>query len=68
MKTEYLVLGGERVPAADGKTFAVIEPALGKHFAEVAEAGHHLMLDQPEQTVVLVREFLQRHRLLQGAI
>ena len=39
MKTEYLVLGGERVPAADGKTFAVIEPALGKHFAEVAEAG-----------------------------
>jgi len=36
--------------------------------AEVAEAGHHLMLDQPEQTVVLVREFLQRHRLLQGAI
>src|SRR5437667_6065858 len=39
MKTEYLVLGGERIPATDGKTFAVIEPALGKPFAEVAEAG-----------------------------
>jgi len=33
--------------------------------AEVAEAGHHLMLDQPEHTVALVREFLQRHRFLQ---
>src|SRR5438270_2328145 len=39
MKPELLVLGGERIPAADGKTFAVIEPALGKPFAEVAEAG-----------------------------
>ena len=28
--------------------------------AEVAEAGHHLMLDQPAQTVALVREFLRR--------
>jgi len=39
MKIEHLVLGGERVPAADGKTFAVIEPASGKPFIEVAEAG-----------------------------
>jgi acyl-CoA reductase-like NAD-dependent aldehyde dehydrogenase len=39
MKTEHLVLGGERVPSADGKAFAVVEPALGKPFAEVAEAG-----------------------------
>lgn len=37
--SEHLVLGGERVPAADGKTFAVIEPGTGKPFAEVAEAG-----------------------------
>ena len=35
---------------------------------EVAEAGHHLMLDQPEQTVALVREFLQRHRFLHGSV
>ena len=39
MKIEHFVLGGERVPAADGKSFAVIEPGTGKSFAEVAEAG-----------------------------
>src|SRR5215469_5516821 len=39
MKIEHLILGGERVPAADGKTFAVIEPASGSPFVEVAEAG-----------------------------
>jgi len=39
MKIEHFVLGGERVSTADGKTFAVIEPATGKPFAEVAEAG-----------------------------
>ena len=40
MNIEHLVLGGERVPAADGKTFAVTEPGSGKPFVEVAEAGH----------------------------
>jgi acyl-CoA reductase-like NAD-dependent aldehyde dehydrogenase len=39
MNTEYLVLGGERVAAAAGKTFAVIEPGTGKPFIEVAQAG-----------------------------
>ncbi len=39
MNTEYLVVGGERVPASEGKTFDVIEPAQGKAFAKVAEAG-----------------------------
>src|SRR2546423_12375395 len=39
MDIEHLVLGGERVPAANGKSFAVIEPGLGEPFAEVAEAG-----------------------------
>jgi len=39
MKSEHLVLGGERIPAVDGKTFSVIEPGLGKPFAEVAEAS-----------------------------
>ena len=39
MKIEHFVLGGERVPAADGKSFAVIEPGSGQSFAEVAEAG-----------------------------
>ncbi len=39
MAIEQLVLGGERATAADGKTFAVIEPGTGKPFAEVAQAG-----------------------------
>ncbi len=38
-KIEYLVLGGERVPAINGKAFDVIEPASGKPFVSVAEAG-----------------------------
>ena len=36
---ELLSLGGERVPAAEGRTFDVIEPATGVPMAEVAEAG-----------------------------
>ena len=39
MITELLVLGGERRPAAEDKTFAVIEPGTGAPMAEVAEAG-----------------------------
>jgi acyl-CoA reductase-like NAD-dependent aldehyde dehydrogenase len=39
MAVEQLVLGGEHTPAADGRTFAVIEPGTGKPFAEVAQAG-----------------------------
>ncbi len=36
---EMLVVGGERVAAAEGKTFEVIEPATAAPMAEVAEAG-----------------------------
>ena len=36
---ELLMLGGERVAAADGKTFEVVEPATAASMAEVAEAG-----------------------------
>ena len=52
-----------------------LTPALLQHiqevcphleWADVAEAGHHLMLDEPEQTATLVREFLQRHHFIQG--
>jgi acyl-CoA reductase-like NAD-dependent aldehyde dehydrogenase len=39
MNNEHLVIGGKRVPAAEGKTFPVIEPGTGTPFAEVAEAG-----------------------------
>ena len=37
--TELMVLGGERVPAADGKTFDVTEPATAASMAEVAQGG-----------------------------
>jgi acyl-CoA reductase-like NAD-dependent aldehyde dehydrogenase len=39
MTTELLVLGGEGRPAAEGKTFGVVEPGTGAPMAEVAEAG-----------------------------
>ena len=39
MNTEYLIMGGERAAAADGRTFSVIEPGTGRTFAEVAQAG-----------------------------
>ena len=39
MTTELLVLGGEGRPAAEGRTFGVIEPGTGVPMAEVAEAG-----------------------------
>lgn len=48
-----------------------VTPELSQHvqaacpqveFADVSGAGHHLMLDQPTQTVALVTAFLQRHR------
>lgn len=36
---EQFIIGGERISAVDGKTFAVIEPATGQPMAEAAEAG-----------------------------
>ena len=36
---ELLLVGGERVPAAEGKTFEVIEPSTAAPMAEVAQAG-----------------------------
>jgi acyl-CoA reductase-like NAD-dependent aldehyde dehydrogenase len=39
MATELLVLGGEGRPAAEGRTFAVIEPGTGAPMSDVAEAG-----------------------------
>jgi acyl-CoA reductase-like NAD-dependent aldehyde dehydrogenase len=36
---DLLVIGGERVPAAEGRMAEVIEPATGRAFAVVAEAG-----------------------------
>jgi acyl-CoA reductase-like NAD-dependent aldehyde dehydrogenase len=39
MSLELLVIGGERVPAASGSTFEVIEPGTGAPMAVVAEAA-----------------------------
>jgi acyl-CoA reductase-like NAD-dependent aldehyde dehydrogenase len=39
MIAELLVVGGEHRPAAENKTFTVIEPGTGSPMAEVAEAG-----------------------------
>jgi len=39
MSAELLVIGGERVAAADGGTFDVIEPGTGSAMATVARAG-----------------------------
>ena len=39
LTTEELLIGGKRMPAADGKTFATVNPATGETLAHVAEAG-----------------------------
>src|SRR5512132_2047647 len=36
---EALLIGGERVLAAEGRTFATVNPATGEVFRTVAEAG-----------------------------
>jgi acyl-CoA reductase-like NAD-dependent aldehyde dehydrogenase len=49
-----LVLGGEGRPAAEGKTFAVIEPGTGAPMSDVAEAGSE---DARRAVDVAVRAF-----------
>src|SRR5690242_14937472 len=39
MTTEELLIGGQRVPAADGRTYETLNPATGEVLARVAEAG-----------------------------
>jgi aldehyde dehydrogenase (NAD+)/phenylacetaldehyde dehydrogenase len=38
-QSHKLLIGAERVPAADGATFATVDPATGRDVAEVAQAG-----------------------------
>ncbi len=40
-KEHRLLIGAERVPAADGRTFATLDPANGREIAQVAHAGAH---------------------------
>src|SRR4029453_2451350 len=54
MTTELLIVGGDRVPAAEEGTFTVIEPGNGSPMAEVAEAGPE---DAPRPGAVAVGAF-----------
>jgi len=36
---EYMLINGERIPAASGKTASIINPATGESFCQVPEAG-----------------------------
>jgi acyl-CoA reductase-like NAD-dependent aldehyde dehydrogenase len=38
-QTHHLLIGSERVEAADGRTFATLDPATGREIAQVAQAG-----------------------------
>lgn len=51
----------------DGRrpTQAMKEACPQLEFVDVPEAGHHLVIDQPEKTVDLAAAFLRRHGLLQ---
>jgi betaine-aldehyde dehydrogenase len=39
IETQHLIIGGQRVPAADGRTYETVNPATGEVLASVAEAG-----------------------------
>ncbi len=52
---QQLVIGGERTPAADGRTFHTLDPATGEVIAEVAFAGP----DDVDRAVSSAREALE---------
>lgn len=58
MSIEQLVMGGERASASSGATFEVIEPATGKPFIEVAQAG----VEDVEQAVQLAHHAFEQGR------
>jgi acyl-CoA reductase-like NAD-dependent aldehyde dehydrogenase len=39
VQTEHLIIGGQRVPAADGRVYETVNPSTGEVLATVAEAG-----------------------------
>ncbi|HEU0028020.1 MAG TPA: aldehyde dehydrogenase family protein [Ktedonobacterales bacterium] len=51
LATEELLIGGKRVPAADGRTYETVNPATGEKLATVAEAG----LEDVERAVAAAR-------------
>ena len=51
LATEELLIGGKRVPAADGRSYETVNPATGETLATVAEAG----LEDVERAVAAAR-------------
>ncbi len=51
LATEELLIGGKRVPAADGRSYVTVNPATGETLATVAEAG----LEDVERAVAAAR-------------
>src|ERR1700691_2639833 len=54
-KEHGLLMGAERVPAADGRTFATLDPANGREIAIVAQAG----AEDAARAVAAAREAFQ---------
>jgi betaine-aldehyde dehydrogenase len=52
VQTENLLIGGQRVPAAEGRTYDTVNPATGEVVASVAEAG----LEDVERAVAAARK------------
>ncbi len=53
-QAQLLLIGSERLPAADGRTFATLDPATGREIAEVALGGR----DDVDQAVAAARAAL----------
>jgi acyl-CoA reductase-like NAD-dependent aldehyde dehydrogenase len=51
---QLLLIGSERLPAADGRTFVTLDPATGREIAEVALGGR----DDVDRAVAAAREAL----------
>jgi acyl-CoA reductase-like NAD-dependent aldehyde dehydrogenase len=56
LATEELIIGGQRVPAADGRTYETVNPATGEVLARVAEAG----VEDVERAISAAREAFDR--------
>jgi acyl-CoA reductase-like NAD-dependent aldehyde dehydrogenase len=54
--TQQLLIGGERLDAADGATFATLDPSSGREIATVAQAG----VEDVERAVAAAREALEQ--------
>src|SRR5438128_12409954 len=54
-RPQQLLIGGERVEAADGRTFATLDPSSGREIVSVSQAGS----EDVERAVKAAREALE---------